>query len=166
MHHWVTVNFSCSSFRLRPLYPRTTVLEIRSSRHELAGGLSSLRRRGFFCVPICLNSPVENQKHVFPIFFFFFWHWRGKSWIGLFKSDETITLSFAHTINTHQFQHLLRKIKICFLRLGTSCAAILIFILHIFPPYEWNLSPGLTAYNWGWDFWLVLYKQNQCGLYH
>lgn len=38
----------CSSFRLRPLYPRTTVLEIRPGGHELAGGLPSLCRRGFF----------------------------------------------------------------------------------------------------------------------
>lgn len=51
----VTVNFSCSSFRLRPLYPRTTVLEIRSSRHELAGGLSSPRQRGFFCLQKCVS---------------------------------------------------------------------------------------------------------------
>lgn len=164
MHHWVTVNFSCSSFRLRPLYPRTTVLEIRSSRHELAGGLSSLRRRGFFCMQKCVSSPVENQKHVFPIFFFL--PLERKILDQTFKSDETIALTFTHTINTHQFQHLLRKIKICFLKLGTSCAATLIFILHIFPPYEWNLGPGLIAYNWGWDFWLVLHKQNQCGLYH
>lgn len=38
----------CSSFRLRPLYPRTTVLEIRPGGHELAGGLPSLCRCGFF----------------------------------------------------------------------------------------------------------------------
>lgn len=55
VHHWVPVNFSCSSFRLRPLYPRTRVLEIRSSRHELAGGLSSLRRHGFFWLQKCVS---------------------------------------------------------------------------------------------------------------
>lgn len=109
---------------------------------------------------------MENQKHVFPIFFKkVFWHWRGKSWIRLFKSDKIIASTFTHINNTHQF-HLLRKITICFLRLGTSRAAILIFILHIFPPSEWNLGPGLIAYDWGWDFELVLHKQNQSGLGH
>lgn len=55
LHDWVPVNFSCSSFRLRPLYPRTTVLEIRPSRHELSGGLSSLRRHGFFWLQKCVS---------------------------------------------------------------------------------------------------------------
>lgn len=35
-----------------------------------------------------------------------------------------------------------------------------------FPPSEWNLGPGLIAYDWGWDFELVLHKQNQSGLGH
>lgn len=58
-----------------------------------------------------------------------FWHWRGKSRIRLIQSDETVSLTFTPNVHTHQFQHLLRKIKVCFLRLGTSCAAIHIFIL-------------------------------------
>lgn len=67
-HRSLRVNLSCSSFRLRPLHPRTTVLEIRSSRHELAGGLPSLRRRGFFCLQ---KRVSEGQKHLFTTSFFF-----------------------------------------------------------------------------------------------
>lgn len=118
----------------------------------------------FFACRNAWVNPAENQKHLFPTFFFGIEEENLE--IRRFKSAGSVALTFTHIINTHQFQHLLRKTKIHFLRLGTSCAAMLIFILHIFSPVWVKSGPRVNRLIWGWDFCLVLHKQNQSGLYH
>lgn len=126
------------SFRLCSLYSRTTVLEVRSSWHELFGGLSALHWYGFFQLQKCMILwPVENQIR-FSFFPFFFFTMKRSFWnrdILMFKEMKQFPLTlFFYSIYWYSDQfHLLRKTKVCFCRLGTSCAAISIFILHICP---------------------------------
>lgn len=135
--HWVTINATYSA----PLSGYAHFIQGRQYWKFDPVGMNSLegypRYVGvdFFG---CRNAWVTLRRirNTFPPRLF--WHWRGKSRIRLAQSDETVSLTFTPNVHTHQFQYLLRKIKVCFLRLGTSCAAI-----HIY--FEWDLGPGLRT---------------------
>lgn len=135
--HWVTINATYSA----PLSGYAHFIRGRQYWKFDPVGMNSLegypRYVGvdFFG---CRNAWVTLRRirNTFPPRLF--WHWRGKSRIRLTQSDETVSLTFTPNVHTHQFQYLLRKIKVCFLRLGTSCAAI-----HIY--FEWDLGPGLRT---------------------
>lgn len=110
------------------------------------------------------------------LFFLFFLTMKRSFWnrdIFMFKemkrSPWTLVMFYSIYWYSDQFHLLLRKTKVCFLRLGTSCAAIFIFILHISSPYDWDLGPVLIMCDasancivitsclsaWSWDFWLI-----------
>lgn len=107
------------------------------------------------------------------IFFFFFDNEEEFLEHFYVHGDETISLTLVVFYSIYwysdQFHLLLRKTKVCFLRHGTSCAAIFIFILHILSPYDWDLAPVLIMCDasancivitsclsaWSWDFWLI-----------
>lgn len=59
--------------------------------------------------------------------------WIGGVWGPTMKRPLQSNLFMLYSLYWYsdQLHRLLRKTKLCFLRLGTSCAAILIFILHI-----------------------------------
>lgn len=125
----------------------------------------------------CRNVWAFNLWRIRSDFFFFFFLTMKRSFwnrdIFMFKemkrSPWTLVMFYSIYWYSDQFHLLLRKTKVCFLRLGTSCAAIFIFILHISSPYDWDLGPVLIMCDasancivitsclsaWSWDFWLI-----------
>ena len=106
----------------------------------------------------CRNAWVFIIGESRDFFFFFlvsFWQWRGvlceqRRFVcsdskGARRPPLNLFVLYSIYWFSDRLQLLLRKSKRRFLRLGASCAAILIFILHILSFEAWDLGSVRTA---------------------